>query len=100
LCFFSKNILINMGVVEFEEIYVAEGYKRQGIGFSLVTYAIQTVKEYFKRIAIQPRRIYLFTSKDNKPARYLFEKCGFKSIGEVGNLFSDSQKEMIYSLTL
>ncbi len=88
------------GVIEFEEIHVKENYRSKGIGSMLVKSAIKSVKSYFKKIKIKPRKIFLFVGKDNKVAKSLYEKCGFKFISEVGNLFSGNEAELFYSLDL
>jgi len=51
-------------------------------------------------IRIKPRKIFLFVGKNNKIARALYEKHGFKLVCEVGNLFSDKEIEGFYSLCL
>lgn len=88
------------GVVEFEEVHVLEEYRDEGIGSSLVKYAIQSVRDYFNEIKIKPRKTFLFVSKDNKIARALYEKHGFKLVSELGNLFSDEKIDLLYSLDL
>lgn len=88
------------GVVEFEEIYILDGYRSEGIGSTLIKFAIQSVRDYFQEIGIRPRKIFLFVNKENKIARALFEKHNFKSFSGVGNLFLDTQEELFYSLDL
>ena len=88
------------GVVEFEEVYVLEDYRGQGIATAILKFAIQSVKDYFKKIKITPRKIYLFVGQNNSPARHLYEKLGFKNIAPVGNLFSDPEPELFYCLSL
>ncbi|MBU1204411.1 MAG: GNAT family N-acetyltransferase [Nanoarchaeota archaeon] len=89
-----------IGLVEFEEIHVLEKYRGKGIGSSLLKFAIQSVNDYFRKIKIKPRKIFLFVDKKNKSARDLYEKYGFKLISEVGDLFSDHEVEFLYSLNL
>jgi ribosomal protein S18 acetylase RimI-like enzyme len=88
------------GVVEFEEVHVSEKYRGKGIGSLIIRFAIQSVKEYFNKIKIKPRKIVLFVGKNNKVARALYEKHGFKLISDVGYLFSDKEKELVYSLDI
>lgn len=88
------------GVVEFEEICVLKNYRGKGISSLLTKYAIQSVKGYFKKIKIKPRKIFLFVGKENKIARALYEKHGFKLVSEVSTLFSDTEKELFYCLSL
>jgi ribosomal-protein-alanine N-acetyltransferase len=89
-----------LGVVEFEEIYVNKDYQVQGIGTQLVQLAIQEVLNFFQSITISPRKIFLYVSENNIVARHLYEKCGFKQIANLGNLFSNSTCELFYSFDL
>jgi ribosomal protein S18 acetylase RimI-like enzyme len=107
----EKNIIVGVlqwyvkedpkaGVIEFEEIHVKEEYRGKGIGSMLIKFAIQSVKNYFNKMKIKPRKIFLFVNKENKIARNLYEKQGFKFVSEVGNLFSDKDTELFYILDL
>ncbi len=88
------------GVVEFEEIFVNKELRGKGIGSKLVDFAIKDVKEYFISNNLKSRKIFLFTNKNNIPARKLYEKYGFKFIAELNELFSDNEKEAFYCLSL
>lgn len=89
-----------LGITEFEEVYVSENYRNKRIGSSLVKFAIQSVRNHFRKIGIKPRKIFLFVSKENKIARVLFEEHGFKRISKVDNLFYNNRTELIYCLEL
>lgn len=88
------------GLAEFEEIHVLEEYRRQGIGSLLIQSGIESVLKYFNKNRIKPKRIFLFVSEDNAIARKLYEENNFKLYSNVGNLFSDNSKELIYLLHL
>ena len=88
------------GLVEFDEVFVFEGYRGKKIGSSMVEFAIQSVKNFFKKNKINPRRIYLFVSENNKVARALYEKYNFKYVSNIGYLFSDKEKDLMYILKL
>ena len=90
----------NVGVAEFEELYVFENYRRKGIGSELVKASIKAVRRQFKNIGIEPRRIYLFTNENNQNARTLYEKFGFKYFANLGHLFSEDDNELFYILDL
>ncbi len=89
-----------MGVVEFEEFYVLDNYRGRGVGSSLISSAIQSVKKYFTRNKVKPRKIFIFTNEENKVVRAILEKYGFKVVSTVGNLFFDSKTEVFYCLHL
>lgn len=74
------------GIVEFEEVHVVEPYRGKGIGSRLIEFAIQSVKEHFDDIGMKPKKIFLFTDKENEAARALFEKSGFRF--ETGYFYS------------
>ncbi len=85
------------GVAEFEEVHVLEGYRNKGIGSQMIDFAIKEIAKHFKKINIAPRKIFLFVSKNNADARGLYEKHGFRRIGEAGNLFSEKEIELLYA---
>lgn len=89
-----------MGVAELEEFYVLENYRGKGIGSLLIRRAIRLVKTCFTKNQIKPRKIFIFTNENNKIARALLEKHGFKFVSKIGNLFSDNETEVFYCLNL
>ena len=90
----------NQGIVEFEEVFISKDYRGKKIGSLLIEFALKSVKNFFKKIEIDPRRIYLFVSENNKVARALYEKHNFRNVSNVGHLFSDAEKDLIYVLDL
>lgn len=89
----------NAGVAEFEEIFVNPDARGGGIASELVSFAIKDIKQSFESLNIKPRKIFLFTNKNNMAARKLYEKFGFKFITDINNLFSDSEIETFYCLS-
>lgn len=90
----------NDGLVELEELFVLEDYRRKGVGSKLVKFSINAVQNHFKSLGIEPRRIYLFTNENNDGARKLYENFGFKSIANLGHLYSDDENDLFYILDL
>ncbi len=90
----------NDGLVELEELYVLEEYRRKGVGSELIKFSINSVQKHFKSIGIEPRRIYLFTNEDNQSARKLYENFGFKYIANLGHLHADDESDLFYILDL
>jgi ribosomal protein S18 acetylase RimI-like enzyme len=88
------------GLVELEELYVIEEYRRKGVGSELIKFSINAVQKHFKSLGIEPRRIYLFTNEDNQGARRLYENFGFKHIANLGHLHSDDENDLFYILDL
>ncbi len=90
----------NFGVVEFEELYVFEDYRRKGIGSELLRISIKAVRDHFKQLGIESRRIFLFVDENNQSARKLYEKFGFEYITNLGHLFSENDNDLFYMLDL
>jgi ribosomal protein S18 acetylase RimI-like enzyme len=90
----------NFGLVEFEEFFVKEKYRNRGLGSKLLAFAIKSVKKYFEKINIVPRKIFLYVDQENKYARKLYEKFSFKKKSQIKNLFSDNKIDLIYCLTI
>ncbi|MCK4758189.1 MAG: GNAT family N-acetyltransferase [Thermoplasmata archaeon] len=88
------------GIVEFEEFHVLESHRGKGIGSALLEKGIQSVKDTFSELGIEPRRIFAFVGTQHDAARRVFEKSGFEQISEVGNLLSDSEIDLIYCLEI
>ncbi|KKM96060.1 hypothetical protein LCGC14_1181880 [marine sediment metagenome] len=90
----------NFGVVEFEELYVLEQYRKKGIGSDLLKASIKAVRDYFGELGIIPRRIFLFVDENNENARKLYEKLGFKYVANLGHLHSENENDLFYMLDL
>lgn len=88
------------GVAEIEEVYVLDEYRKQGIGSKIIKFTIDSIKNNFDKIGLEPKKIYLFVSKNNSSAITLYQKAGFQEINPVGNLFDDSETELFYCLNL
>jgi ribosomal protein S18 acetylase RimI-like enzyme len=84
------------GVAELEEVNVLETHRGKGVGTSLIRQSTEVIKKYFNQHGIRPRIVYLFVSEENGPARSLYEKCDFKQVSNVANLFSDKSTELVY----
>lgn len=90
----------NEGVVELDELYVFENFRKRGIGNTLINATIASAKKYFETLRIKPRRIFLSTEEDNLNARRLYKKFGFECVANLGPLYSDENNELIYILDL
>jgi len=85
---------INSEDCELENIVVADGVQRQGIGSGLV----QALKAEVQRQGAT--RIFLEVRESNSPARALYEKCGFQIIGHRSSYYSGPAEDAIlYTLT-
>ncbi|MHA1987889.1 MAG: GNAT family N-acetyltransferase [Promethearchaeota archaeon] len=90
----------NDGLVELEELFILEDYRRKGVGSELIKFCINAVQNHFKNLGIKPRRIYLFTNENNEGARKLYENFGFEPIANLGHLYSDDENDLFYVLDL
>jgi len=89
----------NLGVVEIEEVYVREKHRHKGIGSALMEFSLKSIKEYYNSLKIKLRRLLLFVDENNVIARKMYEKMGFRLVSDVGDLFFDGEKELIYVLS-
>lgn len=89
-----------LGWAEILDIYVDKSYRRHGLGFRLMIEAIRDVKSYFQSFGSKAKCVILFTSENNVPARRLYEKAGFRKVGEGGYIADDGTRELLYSLNL
>ncbi len=78
---------------ELENIAVAQGVQRQGVGSDLVR-ALQA-----EALMQGATRIFLEVRESNSPARTLYEKCGFQMIGRRSSYYSNPAEDaVLYSL--
>lgn len=84
-----------LGVAEFEAVHINEKYRGKGIGSELIKKSIEFTKNYFEKIKVKPRCLYLMTRSNNYNAQKIYEKVGFKSIGKVGKIFIENEPEEI-----
>jgi ribosomal protein S18 acetylase RimI-like enzyme len=87
-----------LGWAEILDIWIDENYRRQRLGFKLLTGAIRDVESYFRSFGHKAKCVILFTSEDNIPARGLYEKAGFRKVGYGGYIADDGTRELLYSL--
>jgi ribosomal-protein-alanine N-acetyltransferase len=84
---------INGEDCELENIAVADGVQRQGIGSELV----QSLKAEAQRYGAT--RIFLEVRESNFTARALYEKCGFQIIGRRSSYYSNPAEDaVLYAL--
>lgn len=80
---------------ELENIVVASGATRQGIGSALLNELAQSARVH------GAKRIFLEVRESNLPARGLYQKFGFQCDGERSAYYSDPvEKAILYSLPL
>lgn len=65
------------------EMHVTDAYRNNGIGTALVKHAIEAAR------AEKIDKIMLGTEINNRPAIRVYEKCGFRIVGESVNMELD-----------
>jgi ribosomal protein S18 acetylase RimI-like enzyme len=70
-------------------MWVAPGARRSGVGSALTTAVCEWVK------AQGGGRLYLGVAEDNEPARFLYERLGFKMTGKSQPLHSDPSRQTL-----
>jgi len=84
------------GVGEFEAFEVSKGYQMRGVGSKLVDRSIKEAEKYFQRHDIKMRWLFLFTRSNNKDAKKIYKKFGFKEGSSLGKMFYSDQPSEKY----
>ena len=85
------NGLLDPTLSGISMLVVDEGYRRQGVGRYVVTFAEETIRSKGKA------RVRLHTTEDNLPARRLYRSCGY-IVRECGErMGGDGQKRRVYT---
>jgi ribosomal-protein-alanine N-acetyltransferase len=80
---------------ELESMVVSEADRRRGLGLQLLQALMREAR------LRQMRRILLEVRESNLPARALYEKCGFNTIGKRKSYYRDpAEGAVLYALTL
>ncbi|MBU3918342.1 GNAT family N-acetyltransferase [Patescibacteria group bacterium] len=90
----------NQGVVELEELFVNPDFRSQGIGKKLVEKVLEIIKTFYIDNNLTLRKVILYVKEDNKQARAIYEKFGFKENSNIGYLFSNDSKDLLYVLNI
>ncbi len=82
----AVGVLVVGDIGRIEPLYVAEGFRRQGIGITLMSRALEIcARSLFKRV-------FLHVATDNAPALGLYRSLGFEKIGESQEWFSPASR--------
>jgi len=80
-----------LGVGEFEAFEIHPDYQGRKIGSMLFERSIEEAHEYFGRHDTKMRWLYLETRSNNKAAKNLYKKFGFKEGPLLGKVFTDDE---------
>lgn len=91
------DILLTGYEAEIVDIAVAKESRSQGIGEAL----IRTVQQKLQELSgcDSQARIFLEVAENNRPARRLYEKTGFESVGRRKNYYPDHQDAIVMCWT-
>jgi ribosomal protein S18 acetylase RimI-like enzyme len=88
------------GLTNIQDFYIDEEFRRKGLGERLLRASIEDMKKLYAKHGYTPRKVFVTTGEDNKPARNLYEKIGFRLVAVLPDLFSKGESELAYILTL
>ena len=74
----KRSFCYRVPTAEITEVFVKQGFRRQGLGRTMLTYAEQICRE---RYAVA--EITLLTGMNNRAAQALYGACGFRRSGEA-----------------
>ena len=84
------------GLVEFEELHILEDYRGKGIATKLAKFSIESVKEHFAELNIEPKGVYVFITKGNVAVEKLLVNLGFEKKGKVNDFFKIGETQLVY----
>ena len=79
------------GEAEVLDIAVSPAYRRQGVAKELLNHL---------QVHAKVERVFLEVSKNNEPARALYETCGFEMVGERKGYYRDGSDALLLSRVL
>ncbi len=91
VCYFNDvpvgncELMLNDGIAKMEDFDILENYQRKGFGTAVVKYLLEEAQRNSVKL------VYLITDHRDT-AKEMYEKCGFKKIGEKMELFFDLRK--------
>jgi ribosomal protein S18 acetylase RimI-like enzyme len=88
------------GLTNIQDLYIDEKFRRKGLGERLLRASIEDMKKLYAKHRYTLRKVYVTTGEDNKPARNLYEKIGFRLAAALPDLFAKGENELAYILTL
>ena len=88
------------GLTNIQDLYIDEKFRRKGLGERLLRASIEDMKKLYPKHRYTLRKVYVTTGEENKPARNLYEKIGFRLAAVLPDLFVKGENELAYILTL
>jgi ribosomal protein S18 acetylase RimI-like enzyme len=88
------------GIAVVDDLWIDEKFRRKGYGEKLLRTAIEDAKTFFEKDSHLLRKVLVTTGQDNKPARKLYRKIGFKKCAVLKDLYDKGENELVYILTL
>lgn len=89
------EILLTGCEAEIVDIAVFERARSKGVGEALIRSVQEKLKEQEKTEPDFPAKIFLEVAEANRPARHLYEKTGFESVGRRKNYYPDHQDAIV-----
>jgi ribosomal protein S18 acetylase RimI-like enzyme len=88
------------GLTEIVDFWIDEDFRRRGLGEKLLRTVIEDMKRFFAKENYALRKVLVTTGDNNKPARRLYEKIGFRKAAILADLFAKGENELVYVLPL
>jgi ribosomal protein S18 acetylase RimI-like enzyme len=88
------------GLTNIQDLWIDEGFRRKGLGEKLLRSSIEDMKKLYAKHHYTLRKVFVTTGENNRPARNLYEKVGFRIVAVLPDLFAQGENELVYILTL
>lgn len=80
---------VNIDTADLQDLFVAENYRRKGVGDALMASFIKDVKSR------GVKKLFLEVRKSNTPAINLYKKSGFNLISVRNKYYSDGENALV-----
>ena len=88
------------GITNVQDLWIEESFRRKGMGEKLLQSAVEDMKKLYSSHRYRLRKVFVTTGENNKPARNLYEKVGFRLTAKLPDFFAKGENELVYILTL
>lgn len=88
------------GLGWIENLWVERQYRRMNLGEDLLRKSIEDMKIFFEKDDKRLRKVVLTTQVERASARRLYEKVGFLSIANLGDMYDPGGHDLLYVLDL
>ena len=88
------------GLTNVQDFWIDKSFRRRGLGEKLLRSSIEDMKKLYANHRHVLRKVFVTTGENNRPARNLYEKVGFRTVAVLPDMFAQGENELVYILTI